>query len=315
MRGAAMLRHSTLSQLSQSSIARLEWQTVVLAIVIYGGFIGLTLFWQSLPLLLVIALGGWLVAWQGSLQHEVMHGHPTRLQAINDAIGWPPISLWLPYAIYKEGHLLHHRDEHLTDPIEDPESSYHTQAAWERMGAFGKLLSNLNMTLLGRLTIGPAVMILSFLFQEFLLIRAGDRRRAFIWGRHSLGVAVVLTWVVLVCQMPLWIYLLGFVYFGAALSRLRSFAEHRFADHHDERTAIVENSPLLGLLFLYNNLHVLHHKRPGIPWYQIPRLYRRHREFLVNLNGGLVYNGYREVARRFLVKPHDDPRHPNHREQ
>jgi fatty acid desaturase len=44
MRGAAMLRHSTLSQLSQSSIARLEWQTVVLAIVIYGGFIGLTLF-------------------------------------------------------------------------------------------------------------------------------------------------------------------------------------------------------------------------------------------------------------------------------
>jgi fatty acid desaturase len=297
---------------SSPSIAAIEWQTVLLAGVIYSGFLLVTWFWATLPVVLVIFVGGWLVAWHGSLQHEIIHGHPTRNQSINNAIGWPPLSLWLPYAIYRDGHLVHHRDEHLTDPIEDPESSYFTQAAWERMGRFGKLVARWNMTLLGRLMIGPLVMILSFLAQEATLIANGNRQRVALWLRHGLAVAGILFWVTIVCGMPLWLYMFGIVYVGASLTRLRSYAEHRYADHHDERTAIVENSPLFGLLFLYNNLHVLHHQRPAIPWYRIPDLYRRHRPLLVSLNGGLVYDGYLAVARRFLLTPHDDPRHPHH---
>lgn len=309
-----MSSHPSLDALpSQSSppvITRVEWQTVALAVVIYGGFFAVTWFWQSLPVVAVIGLGGWLIAWQGSLQHEVIHGHPTRSRAVNDAIGWPPLCLWLPYAIYREGHLTHHRDEHLTDPIEDPESSYFTRAAWERMGGVGRRLATWNSTLLGRLTLGPLIMIVNFLVQEAAAVLNGDRHKAALWARHAIGVAAVLLWVLVVCDMPLWLYLFGFVYLGAALGRLRSFAEHRYADHHDERTAIVENSPLFGLLFLHNNLHVLHHKRPGIPWYRIPLLYRRHRNTLIEINGGLVYDGYLDVARRFLLNPHDDPRHP-----
>jgi fatty acid desaturase len=298
---------------SLSAVARIEWQTVALATIIYCGFFAVTWFWQSLPLLFVVIVGGWLIAWHGSLQHEVLHGHPTRNQRINDGIGWPPLSLWLPYAVYREGHLIHHRDEHLTDPIEDPESSYFTQSAWERMGAIGRSLAVWNTTLLGRLTLGPLVMIVNFLVQEAILMVRGDRQRVLLWARHLVGVTVVLAWVTIVCDMPLWLYIFGFVYVGAALTRLRSYAEHRFADHQDERTAIVENSPLLGLLFLYNNLHVLHHQRPGLPWYLIPRLYRRDRSDLIAANGGLVYDGYKDVARRFFLKPHDDPRHPRYR--
>ncbi|CAN7710245.1 fatty acid desaturase [Rhizobium sp. LjRoot258] len=301
------------SQSTLFAIARIEWQTVALAIVIYGGFFAATWFWQSLPAVVVIATGSWLIAWHGSLQHEVIHGHPTRNQRINDAIGWPPLSLWLPYTIYREGHLTHHRDEHLTDPIEDPESSYFTQAAWEKMGGVGRRLAAWNTTLLGRLTLGPLVMIVSFLVQEAALVLNDDRQRAALWARHAIGVAAVLVWVIGICEVPLWLYLFGFVYGGAALSRLRSYAEHRYANHHDERTAIVENTPLFGLLFLYNNLHVLHHKRPEVPWYRIPLLYRRHRNALIDTNGGLVYDGYLDIARRFLLKPHDDPRHPQHR--
>ncbi|MDP9634971.1 UNVERIFIED_ORG: fatty acid desaturase [Ensifer adhaerens] len=300
------------SQSALSIIARIEWQTVALALVIYGGFFGLTWFWQAMPAAAVFGLGGWLIAWHGSLQHEVIHGHPTRNRLVNDAIGWPPLSLWLPYAIYREEHLVHHRDEHLTDPIEDPESSYFTQNAWEAMGRLGKALASWNTTLLGRLTIGPLVMIVNFLAQETMQILKGDRQRAYIWARHIIGVAFVSAWVFWICDMPLWLYLLGFVYFGAALSRLRSYAEHRYADNHDERTAIVENSALFGVLFLFNNLHVLHHQRPGVPWYRIPFLYRRYRTILIEANGGLVYDGYRDVARRFLLRPHDDPRHPRH---
>ncbi|ANL31863.1 fatty acid desaturase protein (plasmid) [Rhizobium phaseoli] len=297
---------------SQLSIAEFEWQTILLSGAIYGGFLSISWFWQSIPTVLLMVAGGWLVAWQGSLQHELIHGHPTRNQWINDAIGWPSLSLWLPYAIYREAHLLHHRDEHLTDPVEDPESTYFTQAAWERMGPVGKKIAEWNMTLLGRLTIGPLVMIISFLAQEASHIMNGSRERMQIWLWHSLSIIAILFWVIFVCKMPLWLYLFGFVYLGAALTRLRSYAEHRYADHHDERTAIVENSSVFGLLFLYNNLHVLHHQRPAIPWYRIPHLYRRDRELLVEINGGLLYDGYLDVARRFLLKPHDDPRHPRH---
>ncbi|WP_083213833.1 MULTISPECIES: fatty acid desaturase [unclassified Ensifer] len=301
-------------QSALSVIAGIEWQTLTLAIVIYGGFLALTWFWQSLPIVVVVGLGGWLTAWHGSLQHEVIHGHPTRNRFINDAIGWPPLSLWLPYAIYREGHLTHHRDEHLTDPVEDPESSYFTQAAWDRMGRLGRALAAWNTTLFGRLTLGPLVMIVSFLVQEAAMLKNGDRARATLWITHALGVAAVLVWVIGVCAMPVWLYLLGFVYVGAALTRLRSYAEHRYADNHDERTAIVENSIVFGLLFLYNNLHVLHHQRPGLPWYRVPLLYRKHRSSLLSINGGLIYDGYLDVARRYLFKPHDDPRHPRHRQ-
>ena len=291
---------------------RVEWPTVILAVVIYGGFLALTFWWQSLPVAVVALAGGWLIAWQGSLQHEVIHGHPTGNQRINDAIGSVPLSLWLPYPIYRESHLEHHRDEHLTDPIEDPESSSFTRTAWERLGRFGKLLARWNTTLLGRLTIGPAVMLVSFLAQEVRLLKAGEPGRVRIWAVHLMGVAVVLLWVTVICGMPFWLYFLGFVYFGAALTRLRSYAEHRYAERHEERTAIVENSRLFGLLFLYNNLHVLHHLKPGISWYRLPSVYRRNREALIDTNGGLVYDSYWDIAQRFFLKPHDDITHPKH---
>ncbi|OWV78542.1 fatty acid desaturase [Rhizobium sp. N122] len=289
-----------------------EWPTVILAIVIHGGFLALTWWWQSLPTIVVVIVGGWLIAWHGSLQHEVIHGHPTGRRWVNDLIGSVPLSLWLPYPIYRESHLEHHRDEYLTDPIEHPESSYVTRAAWERLGPAGRLLARWNTTLFGRLTIGPAVKLLSFLGQEWRLVRANEPGRRRVWAVHSIGVALVLFWVTVISGMPLWLYLFAFVYIGAAMTRLRSYAEHRYAESHEERTAIVENSHLFGLLFLYNNLHVLHHRRPGISWYRLSTVYRHNREMLVRSNGELVYDGYWDVARRFFLKPHDDPTHPRH---
>ncbi len=301
-----------MTQPTQHSSASIEWPTVGLAFVIHTGLVAVTWWWEALPLPIVIAVGGWLVAWHGSLQHEVIHGHPTPNERFNDLIGSIPFSLWLPYQVYPEAHLTHHRNEYLTDPIEDPESSYFTRATWERLGRFGQRLAGWNMTLFGRLTIGPAVMILSFLAQETLLTWRGEPGRAKLWAVHLAGVVVVLFWVVVVCGMPLWLYLLGFVYLGAAITRLRSYAEHRYAADYEERTAIVENSRLFGLLFLFNNLHVLHHQRPGLPWYRLPATYRKERDALIELNGGLVYNGYGDVIRRFFLRYHDDPRHPDH---
>lgn len=292
--------------------ARVEWPTLALTILIYGGWLLLTLFWRSVPLWLLIPLGAWIVAWQGSLQHEVMHGHPTRNKRINELIGSPPISLWLPYPIYRLAHLAHHRDERLTDPLDDPESFYVTAASWARYPALLRLLLQFNQTLLGRILIGPAFMIGFFFADELHRLHANYPGRHHIWAWHLAGVAMVLAWVVIVCGMPLPLYLIGFVYLGGSLTRIRSFAEHRFAERHEERTAIVEHGGLFGVLYLNNHLHVLHHLRPGIAWYDLPALYRAHRETLIERNGGLVYRSYGELFRQFFLAPHDQVLHPHH---
>jgi fatty acid desaturase len=134
------------------------------------------------------------------------------------------------------------------------------------------------------------------------------RRR--IWAIHMLLCAVVLAWVTAVCGIPAWQYVLEFVLPGTSLSLIRSFAEHRAALASRHRTAIVEQAPILGLLFLYNNLHVVHHLRPGLPWYAIPSWYAANRAALQAGNGGLVYRGYREVFTRYLFRPHDQVIHP-----
>jgi fatty acid desaturase len=286
----------------------IEWPTVGLAVVIYGGWAALTFWHASLPAWLLYPALAWLLAWHGSLQHEVLHGHPTRMRAINDAFGFPPLALWLPYALYRRSHLCHHIDIRLTDPLDDPESFYWTADLWAALSRPGRALVALQSTLLGRLLIGPAWSIGRFYHFQFWMVRhreAGVRR---IWARHAVGVACVLAWLAFCGVDPLG-YALA-VYGGTALLLIRSFAEHRAAPGVAERIALIENAPVLGLLFLNNNLHAVHHAWPRVPWYRIPGLFRRNRARLIAGNGGLVYNGYLDVARRFLITPHDRLLHP-----
>jgi fatty acid desaturase len=115
-----------------------------------------------------------------------------------------------------------------------------------------------------------------------------------------------------VCAVPWSAYLALFVLPGVSLTLVRSFAEHKAANTPLERTAIVEAGAPLALLFLNNNLHFAHHKRPDLPWHALPAYYRAHRDQLLDENGGLRYRGYREILRRFLLHPVDTPAHPNH---
>lgn len=287
-----------------------EWPTLALAAAIYGGWLALTWWHAAIPLWLLIPAATWIVAWHGSLQHEIIHGHPTRSRALNTTLGLPPLALWIPYERYRATHLTHHQDERLTDPLDDPESRYLTAADWQALGPLGRALVRAQSTLAGRLLIGPAWAISTFWWSEGKAILSGDRRLARVWAWHLVHVAPLIAWIVLVCEMPLWLYLAAFVYAGTSLSLIRSFAEHRALPEVPRRTAIVERAPVLGLLFLYNNLHVVHHRWPTIPWYRLPRLYRRHRDAILAASGGPVYASYLEVLRRFLVRPHDASVHP-----
>ena len=290
-----------------------EWPTVCLALVIYGGWLATTWFWAALPLWLLAALGGWFVAWQSSLQHETIHGHPTRWRAVNRLVGLPPLTLLIPYESYRRMHLVHHRDERLTDPIDDPESYYWTPAAYAALPRAARWLVTCQTTLLGRLLLGPPWVMARYLRGECSSVLAGKPGQRRLWAAHGLHAGLVLAWTWGVCGIAPWLYLAAFVYPGFALVLMRSFAEHRAGEGVRERIAVVEHAPLLGLLYLHNNLHAVHHETPQLPWYAIPAGYRANRARLLAQNGGLVYRGYLDVARKFLLTPHDHPVHPHGR--
>lgn len=290
--------------------AAVEWPTLALAASIYGMWFAATYEWRILPLPVLAIIGAVSVAWHMSLQHEIIHNHPTRWRRFNRALGSWPLALWLPFESYRISHLQHHNDLRLTDPLDDPESYYFTHQQWRAMGPLGRGIVRAQSTLAGRLIVGAACAMARFWAGEAVALARGDLRRGAIVMRHLIQVALVLGWVVGVCHMPLALYFWTFCYAGTALALIRSYAEHRAEAQVERRTAIVENSWLLGPLFLFNNLHVVHHLRPTLPWWRIPRWYRLNREAVVARNGGLVYRSYFDVARRYLFTPHHVPVHP-----
>ncbi len=291
-----------------------EAPTWALVFTIYGGWLALTWYWHALPVWALLPTGAWLCAWHMSLQHELIHGHPTRHERINAALAMPPLNLWLPYPLYRDAHVRHHRAEHLTDPLEDPESTYMTPQAWGQAGRVRRLGHAVCNTAVGRVLLGPARTIASFWLQQAALAPSGQAPwRA--WLGHAAGTGLVLVWVCAICHISAAAYVACFVYPGTALIMIRSLAEHRAADRPRDRTAVVERAGLLGLLFLNNNLHVLHHERPHVAWYALPAEWRRARAGVLESWRGPLYRGYRDVARRYALTPHHPGPHPAGGEQ
>lgn len=290
--------------------ATIEWPTMAVATAIYLGFGLVTVFHEALPTALVIALGAYLIAWHGSLQHEVLHGHPTPWPWFNRALVALPLSLWLPYDRYRDAHLAHHADENLTDPVLDPESYYLPAERWARRDWVAIAMGWIHNTVLGRLTLGPAIAMYRFMREELSQARIAPGAALRVWAIHLSGVAAVMTWVVVVCGIEAWWYVVAMAYPGTSLSLLRSFLEHQARPAIGERTVIIDAEAPLSLLFLNNNLHVIHHAVPGAPWYRLPALYRADRERWLARNGGYHYRGYWEVICRFLLWPKEAPVHP-----
>ncbi|MDF2097395.1 fatty acid desaturase [Aquibaculum arenosum] len=285
------------------------WPTLLVALAIYGAFGLVTWFHDPLPWWSLALLGGYLVAWQGSLQHEIVHGHPSRYDWFNRLLILPNLGLWLPFDIYRSSHIRHHNDERLTDPLDDPESWYLTPERWASAGKARQALLWINNCLLGRLVLGPPLVVGRFLWGEILALVSGSLLwRA--WLFNLLGSGLVLGWVVGVCGLSPLSYLLLFVYPGTALTLLRSFAEHQARPTVSERSVVVEAAAPMALLYLNNNLHALHHAQPNEPWFRLPALWRQEKARLLAANGGYRFSGYAEIAARYLLWPKERIVHP-----
>jgi fatty acid desaturase len=309
--------HGTISRPSSSdrialAVARTEWSTVALIAACHAAWLLAGILYSAWPLLSVPLLALTIVL-HSSLQHEAIHRHPTRHAGWNEALVWLPLGLLVPYRRFREQHLLHHVDERLTDPYDDPESFYLARRDWERMPRVVRWLLARNNTLAVRLVVGPVVTAATYLWAEAKgLVRPADhasgRRIRTAWALHGAGLVVVGLIVHFVFAMPLGSYLLA-TYLARSLLAMRSFCEHQWAEQPQGRTVIVERS-VLGLLFLNNNLHVVHHAQPGLPWHALPSAYRARREAWQALNGGYVFRGYGAVLRRFAWRAKEPVPHP-----
>ena len=289
---------------------RLDLPTLGVAIAILTAFLLWSLAFTRLPLWIAAPIGSLLLAWYGSLQHETIHGHPTPSKRINALIGGAPLSLWIPYAIYRETHIRHHRHSgrRLTEVGHDPESFYLAPDDVAKASGLRRLLLQANCTLAGRLSIGPLLAITTFWVGSARQLRSSPKHRL-IWLRHVIAVASVVAWTRGICHIPLIDYLLLVVYPSAAITNLRSFAEHRANDDSPARTNVVEAGGFWSLLFLNNNLHVAHHAHPHIPWYELPAVWRGMRES--SPGAGLIFTrGYLEVCRQYLFRRFITPEHP-----
>jgi len=286
-----------------------DWPTIVLIAVVYL-MVGLatTLLAQwSLPLSILAA--ALLIAQYSSLQHEVMHGHPTPWQWLNEVMVYPGLTLFIPYQRFRDTHLAHHQDERLTDPYDDPETNYIDPAVWHRLPRWQQALLRLNNRLAGRMLLGPAIGTWRICRDDWALARGGDHSVTRAWLHHLAGVALVGLWLVAVGSMPVWAFV-GAAYMGFSLLKVRTFLEHRAHDRASGRSVVIEERGPLALLYLNNNLHVVHHMHPKASWYRLPALYRTNRDHYLRRNDNYVYRSYGEIFRRYFLQAKDPVPHP-----
>jgi fatty acid desaturase len=284
-----------------------EWLTLALMVGCYGAWFAAGISFHTMPIVAIIVIP-LMITFQSSLQHEALHGHPTRNARVNEALVFMPIGIFYPYRRYKNLHLRHHADERLTDPYDDPESYYRALSDWEKLPGWMKYLLKFNNAFVARVLVGPAISIAGFIITECKHLASGRRADRTAWLLHLAGLVPVVLIVHFVFDMSAWVYF-GLTYMGLAVLSIRSFCEHQWSERPDGRTVIIEKTAL-GLLFLNNNLHLVHHKRPSAPWYQLPRLYREQREEWSRMNEGYVFQNYLQVLRSFALKGKEPVVHP-----
>ena len=149
---------------------------------------------------------------------------------------------------------------------------------------------------------GPPVLAVRMIVAAWSALRARPTATSTRMGSPTSPVSPWCSPSSIASGLDVWVYLLGAVWLGWSISLMRSFAEHRFVDGGTQ-SAVVRAGPVLSLLFLNNNLHLSHHARPGVPWYQLPALHATlDADAVAAANAGL-YTSYLDVARRFAVRP------------
>jgi len=288
-----------------------EWPTWLLIAVIHGGWLLTLAYWREIGTVPATLLMIWWCAWYMSLQHELIHGHPTRWPAVNLLFGYLPLAVWYPYGLYRDSHLRHHNDFDLTMPALDTESNYVAPARWAEMNKPLRALHWFNKTFWGRMLVGPALAVTGTWAEAVREPLRGEWRNVPMWLTHVAMLAAMLWWVRSAFGVEPLYYLLAISYPAQSLAMVRSYYEHRPAADHKQRIVLNEAGFVWRVLFLNNNLHLVHHDLPSVPWYLLPRVYKARRLAYNTRSGGFHVQGYGRLMRRFGFGAIDAPVHPH----
>ena len=303
-----------LSQFKTHFHYRTEWPTFVLIVTIYSTWLSTLIFWEHLGSALSCVILALITSWYMSLQHELLHGHPTRWDALNRLFGLFPFAVFYPYDLYKQQHLLHHQDAQLTDPVLDTQSNYIDVAAWQNLSTFYQFYYWSNRTLLGRMILGPLfsiIFIFKHLFKAFVQFKLRDM---WMWTQHVILLGTLFYLLANVFHFPVGLYFLS-AYFALSIALIRSFYEHRPAITPEHRTVINEAEIIFRILFLDNNYHLIHHDLPHVPWFYLRKVFLQHKYEYIERNHAFYYTGYLQIFRKNHVVPIDSPIYQHASEQ
>jgi len=302
-------QRALIRRLSQGWLWRSEFPTWMVIAGVYGGWFSTLIFWQTLGLIPSTLLLIGFTAWYLSLQHELIHGHPTRVAWFNQLLGTLPLAVWYPYGLYRDSHLAHHRHDRLTVPTDDPESYYFTDASWAQFSPWQRKIIHLRNTFPGRLLLAPLLDIGQTLASAGRAFRDLHYQAMAMWLVHAALLAGLFVWMEGRGFSALY-FVLVVSYPALALTKIRSFYEHRAADDPLARSVINEASLPWRVLFLNLNYHSVHHDLPGVPWYGLRDIYLRDKADYQRRNHAFVVGGYGEWLRHFWAKTVDVTVHP-----
>ncbi|ORE90595.1 fatty acid desaturase [Aurantimonas sp. 22II-16-19i] len=260
-----------------------------------------------LPLAGLMVILGLLYAHFTELQHELLHGHGFRSDAINRALGFVCGLFTLSsYSHYRYHHLAHHRflgtdrnSEFFTYPKRGLDGVGKLVLAALDPSRFGTVARRIGRALVGKPIEDVAdPLVARQVAQEYAaygLILAASA----VYGVATGDPFVLIAWII-----PL-------VLVAEPTHFLIELPEHFGLDAHGMRdvrlnTRSIEASPLLRWLTNGNNLHTAHHLMAGVPMERCPELHRLTRE-----SYGAVEPSYLAFYRKVVageIKPFDNAR-------
>lgn len=189
----------------------------------------------------------------GTVIHDASHNAAHRDRVINAMLGHgSALMLGFAFPVFTRVHIQHH--VHVNDPDNDPDHFVSTG--------------------------GPLWLIAArFFYHEvyFFKRRLWRKYELWEWFFSRLFVATI---VYFACQHGFLGYILNFWFspalvVGLALGLFFDYLPHRpFQERDRWKNARVYPSPILNILILGQNYHLIHHLWPSIPWYHYQTAYR-----------------------------------------
>lgn len=255
------------------------WPTLALALILpisfWGlaalGFVGVSPLWACAPVLAILSYAHYTLVHE-SIHGNVVAGHP-RLRWINALVGWVgALGLSYNWPVMMRGHVLHHAH---TNTDRDPD-----------IGVKGSLLQ-----LIGKWLVFVPISLTPPSLLRLIAPAQHRKLKAMLAGGEMLQADAVacamlaaMAAAIVTGHFAAWLLLLLVPTRGAALllqiffSWLPHYPFDRTERYLNTRISLWAGGTVL---LLQQNLHLMHHLWPSVPFYNYARLYRRLRPALI----------------------------------